>query len=153
MPEQVAGDEQIASDEADDAALIAEALRQAAGMRAAEPEVDVEASRASGATFSPAAFDQLGENGGAAGAGHIGFLLDVVLNLAVELGRTRLTVRDVLALGPGSIVELDRLAGEPVDIAVNGTRIAKGEVVVVDEKFAVRVTEILSPARRIASAI
>jgi len=83
----------------------------------------------------------------------IALLHDIVLNLTVELGRTRMTVRDVLALGPGAVVELDKLAGEPVDISVNGTFVAKGEVVVVDEKFGVRVTEIIAPAKRIASAV
>ena len=83
----------------------------------------------------------------------IALLLDIVLNLTVELGRTRMAVRDVLGLGPGAVVELDKLAGEPVDISVNGTFIAKGEVVVVDEKFGVRVTEIIAPAKRIASAV
>ena len=81
----------------------------------------------------------------------IGLLLDIVLTMNVELGRTRMTVREVLGLGPGSVVELDKLAGEPVDVSINGTFIAKGEVVVVDEKFGVRITEIISPAKRLAS--
>ncbi len=81
----------------------------------------------------------------------IDLLLDVVLNVNVELGRSSMPIKDILALGPGSVVELDKLAGEPVDVFINGTMIARGEVVVVDEKFGVRVAEIVTPAKRIAS--
>jgi len=76
-------------------------------------------------------------------------LLDIDLELSVELGRASIPVRDVLNMGPGSIVELEKLAGEPVDILINGKFIAKGEVVVVDEHFGVRVTEISSRTERI----
>lgn len=72
-------------------------------------------------------------------------LRDVVMGLSVELGRTRMTVRELLSLTPGTIVQLDRAAGSPVDLLVNGTLLARGEVVVVDEEFAVRVTEIVGP--------
>src|SRR5215211_6489766 len=70
-------------------------------------------------------------------------LYDVPVELAVEIGRTHMTIRETLALGPGSIVTLDRLAGEPVDLLVNGKPIARGEVVVLDEEFGLRVTEVL----------
>jgi flagellar motor switch protein FliN len=73
-------------------------------------------------------------------------LHDVPVELAVEIGRTRMTIGEALALGPGSIVSLNRLAGEPVDLLVNGRPIARGEVVVVDEEFGLRVTEIVSAA-------
>jgi flagellar motor switch protein FliN len=73
-------------------------------------------------------------------------LHDVPVELAVEIGRTRMTIGETLALGPGSIVSLNRLAGEPVDLLVNGQTIARGEVVVVDEEFGLRVTEIVSTA-------
>jgi flagellar motor switch protein FliN/FliY len=73
-------------------------------------------------------------------------LYDVPVELAVEIGRTRMTIRETLALGPGSIVSLDRLAGDPVDLLVNGKPIARGEVVVIDEEFGLRVTEVTSPA-------
>jgi flagellar motor switch protein FliN/FliY len=72
-------------------------------------------------------------------------LHDVPVELAVEIGRTRMTIREALALGPGSIVTLDRLAGDPVDLLVNGKPIARGEVVVIDEEFGLRVTEVTSP--------
>jgi flagellar motor switch protein FliN len=71
-------------------------------------------------------------------------LYDVPVELAVEIGRTRMTIRETLALGPGSIVTLNRLAGEPVDLLVNGKPIARGEVVVIDEEFGLRVTEVVS---------
>lgn len=71
-------------------------------------------------------------------------LHNVPVELAVEIGRTRMTIGETLALGPGSIVSLNRLAGEPVDLLVNGRPIARGEVVVVDEEFGLRVTEIVS---------
>jgi len=72
-------------------------------------------------------------------------LHDVSVELAVEVGRTQMTIREALALGPGSIVTLNRLAGEPVDLLVNGKPIARGEVVVIDEEFGLRVTEVLAP--------
>ena len=73
-------------------------------------------------------------------------LLDVEMDVTAELGRTRMTVRGLLDLEPGSIVELDRMAGSPVDLLVNGRLIARGEVVVIDEEFALRVTEIVASA-------
>ena len=79
---------------------------------------------------------------------NIGLILDVALQVTVELGRTKKTIKEVLDLTTGSIVELDRLAGEPVDINVNGKLIAKGEVVVIDENFGVRITDIVSPQER-----
>jgi len=75
--------------------------------------------------------------------------MDVQLNLTVELGRTKQYVKDILGLGEGSIIELDKLAGEPVDLLVNNKLIAKGEVVVIDENFGVRVTDIVSPSERL----
>jgi flagellar motor switch protein FliN/FliY len=73
-------------------------------------------------------------------------LYEVPVELAVEIGRTMMTIRETLALGPGSIVTLDRLAGEPVDLLVNGKPIARGEVVVIDEEFGLRVTEVVGPS-------
>jgi len=81
----------------------------------------------------------------------IEFLLDVTLPITVELGRTRMAIRDVLHLAPGSILELDKLAGEPVDIRVNDRSIARGEVVVIDENFGVRLTSIVTPTERVDS--
>jgi flagellar motor switch protein FliN/FliY len=79
-------------------------------------------------------------------------LYDVPVELAVEIGRTHMTIRETLALGPGSIVTLNRLAGEPVDLLVNGKPIARGEVVVIDEEFGLRVTEVVAGETAAAEA-
>ena len=76
-------------------------------------------------------------------------ILDVPVTISMEIGRTNLNIRNLLQLNQGSVVELDRLAGEPMDVLVNGTLIAKGEVVVVNEKFGIRLTDIVSPTDRI----
>lgn len=78
-------------------------------------------------------------------------LLDISLPVTVELGRTRMMIRDILHLAPGSVLELDKLAGEPVDILINDKSIARGEVVVIDESFGVRLTSIVTPSERVAS--
>jgi flagellar motor switch protein FliN len=85
----------------------------------------------------------LGGGAAAGGTGPLSLLHDVEMGLTAELGRTRMLVRDVLALAPGSVVELDRPAGAPVDVLVNGTLIARGEVVVIDEEFGIRILEIV----------
>jgi flagellar motor switch protein FliN/FliY len=77
-------------------------------------------------------------------------LLDVPLDLSVELGRSRMTIQDLLGLAPGAVVELDKIAGEPLDILVNNRLVARGEAVVVNDKFGVRITDIVSPAERLA---
>ena len=76
-------------------------------------------------------------------------ILDVPVTISMEIGRTNLNIRNLLQLNQGSVVELDRLAGEPMDVLVNGILIAKGEVVVVNEKFGIRLTDIVSPADRV----
>jgi flagellar motor switch protein FliN/FliY len=80
----------------------------------------------------------------------ISFVLDIPLQLSVELGRARITIKNLLQLTQGSVVELDGLAGAPMKVFVNGCLIAQGEVVVVDEKFGVRLTEVIAPSERIA---
>lgn len=82
--------------------------------------------------------------------GNIGLIMDVFMEMTVELGRTKKQIKEILGMGEGTIIELDKLAGEPVDILVNHKPIAKGEVVVIDENFGVRVTEILSPMERVS---
>ncbi len=84
-----------------------------------------------------------------AGEVNLDSILDVPVTISMEIGRTRVTIRNLLQLNQGSVVELDRLAGEPMDVLVNGTLIAQGEVVVVNEKFGLRLTDIISPADRI----
>ena len=114
-----------------------------------DPMAAGQASQATGTSVHPVQFQPFDTEGEAQGGTNLELLLDVSLRVSVELGRTDLAIKDVLALGPGSVVELDKLAGEPVDILVNDRLIAKGEVVVVDENFGVRVTDIVSPQKRI----
>ncbi len=91
------------------------------------------------------------EPAAAASAAPLDMLMDVPLKISVELGRTQLTVKEVLALQHGSVVELDRLAGEPVDVLVNDRLVARGEVVVIEDRFGIRITETVSPAKRRSS--
>ena len=106
------------------------------------------------AAVSRAQFGELGPT--AAGAGgqemNLNLILDVAVTLALEVGRARMSVRDLLQLAPGAIVELDRLASEPLDVLVNGVRVARGEVVVVNEKFGIRLTEVVSTSERMEQA-
>jgi len=76
-------------------------------------------------------------------------ILDIPVTIGMEIGRTRISIRNLLQLNQGSVIELDRLAGEPLDVLVNGTLVAHGEVVVVNEKFGIRLTDVISPAERI----
>ena len=99
----------------------------------------------------PVEFAQLGAADYAGTPGNIDLIVDIPVRVTVELGRTRKTIGEVLALGPGSVVELNKMAGEPVDVLVNGKLIARGEVVVIDESFGIRVTEVVSKAERIRS--
>lgn len=95
-------------------------------------------------------FEQFSKNGAAA-AGHndIDLILDIPVQLTVELGRTKIAIKNLLQLAQGSVVELDGLAGEPMDVLVNGCLIAQGEVVVVNDKFGIRLTDIITPSERI----
>ena len=77
-------------------------------------------------------------------------LLDIPLEVTVEIGRTRLAIRELLELGPGSVIELQKLAGETLDVLINGKPIARGEAVMVNDKFGVRLTDVASPSERIA---
>jgi flagellar motor switch protein FliN/FliY len=97
-----------------------------------------------------AQFDNLRDEGGQAGKDvNLDVILDVPVTLSMEVGRTRIPIRNLLQLNQGSVVELDRAAGEPLDVFVNGTLVAHGEVVVVNEKFGIRLTDVISPAERI----
>jgi flagellar motor switch protein FliN/FliY len=102
-------------------------------------------SAAPAASFEPLVSREPSSDGdsSASAARRLEMLADVEMGVTAELGRTRMTVRDLLALTPGSVVELDRLAGSPVDVLVNGTLVARGEVVVIDEEFGVRISEII----------
>ena len=87
--------------------------------------------------------------GGSGGDLNLDVLLDVAVTISMEVGRARLPIRNLLQLNQGSVVELERAAGEPLDVYANGTLIAHGEVVVVNEKFGVRLTDVVSPAERL----
>ena len=108
-------------------------------------------------TYEKAAFDKLedssaGEGGSRldlSGDGSLDVILDIPVTVSMEIGRTRLPIRNLLRLNQGSVIELDRLAGEPLDVLVNGTLIAHGEVVVVNEKYGIRLTDVISPAERV----
>ncbi len=91
------------------------------------------------------------DEGDVEASGDLEFILDIPLDITVELGRTSMRIKDLLQLGQGAVVELTKLAGEPMEIFVNGKLFARGEVVVVNEKFGVRLTDIVSPAERIQS--
>ncbi|HMM55693.1 MAG TPA: flagellar motor switch protein FliN [Candidatus Desulfobacillus sp.] len=93
-------------------------------------------------------FQPLGDSAKAAAMQDFDMILDIPVQMTVELGRTKISIRNLLQLAHGSIVELDTLAGEPMDVLVNGTLIAQGEVVVVNEKFGIRLTDIITPSER-----
>ena len=108
------------------------------------------AEQAVPATPSPEIFKELSGTATTGGMSNdIDFILDIPVLLTVELGRTKITIKNLLQLAQGSVVELDGLAGEPMDVLVNGCLIAQGEVVVVNDKFGVRLTDIITPAERI----
>ncbi|QSX77603.1 flagellar motor switch protein FliN [Agrilutibacter solisilvae] len=102
-------------------------------------------SAAARAAFDPLTADAMGPGGDL----NLDVILDVPVSLSLEVGRARIPIRNLLQLNQGSVVELDRAAGEPLDVYVNGTLIAQGEVVVVNDRFGVRLTDVVSPAERI----
>ncbi len=123
----------------------AAALSESAGSREMVSEV---ASAAE--SVAPASFTNFSASGASAtGAGNdINMILDIPVQLTVELGRTRIPIKNILQLAQGSVVELETLAGEPMDVLVNGYLIAQGEVVVVNDKFGIRLTDIVTPSER-----
>ena len=126
-------EEQVSED--DWAAAMGEQTTVEAGAAAAAPSaIFEELSGATGSSAMPQGFDMI---------------LDIPVNLTVELGRTKISIRNLLQLAQGSVIELNGMAGEPMDVLVNGCLIAQGEVVVVNEKFGIRLTDITSPAERI----
>ena len=125
----------------------------AAEWAAALAESKPEAGGLSGAvqteTVAPANFTNFASTEGISGAGNdLNMILDIPVQLTVELGRTRIPIKHILQLAQGSVVELDALAGEPMDVLVNGFLIAQGEVVVVNDKFGIRLTDIVTPSER-----
>jgi flagellar motor switch protein FliN/FliY len=106
------------------------------------------------AAVARAQFNDLGPNAAGATGGEVNLnmIMDVSVTLALEVGRARMSVRELLQLAPGAIVELDRTAGEPLDVLVNGVRIARGEVVVINDKFGIRLTDVVSATERMEHA-
>ena len=110
------------------------------------------AEAASETEAQPAQLDELESDNLPVNTGddvNLDLILDIPVTIAMEIGRTRISIRNLLQLNQGSVVELDRLAGEPMDVLVNGTLVAHGEVVVVNEKFGIRLTDVVSPAERV----
>ena len=97
---------------------------------------------------SPASFTNFAPTGQTTAGNDINMILDIPVQLTVELGRTRIPIKNILQLAQGSVVELEAMAGEPMDVLVNGYLIAQGEVVVVNEKFGIRLTDIVTPSER-----
>ncbi len=99
---------------------------------------------------SPVTFDELADTSSATEAGHgIGMVLDLPVQVMVELGRTKITIAELLAFRVGSVIELNVSAGDPLDLVVNGCLIAQGEVVIVNNKYGIRLTDIVSPSERL----
>ena len=119
----------------------------------AEQEVADEAAAAAPAAEGTPPKAQIFQNFGSdvvpPAANNLDLILDIPVHLTVELGRTKIAIRNLLQLAQGSVVELDGMAGEPMDVLVNGCLIAQGEVVVVNDKFGIRLTDIISPAERL----
>lgn len=110
----------------------------------AEPAEKPAAQSAGSSVFQPLEGDE-----GAAAGRDLEMIMDIPVSLTVELGRTKLTIKQLLELAQGSVIELDGLAGEPMNILINGYLIAQGEVVVVDDKYGIRITEIITPSERV----
>ncbi|MCO5400281.1 flagellar motor switch protein FliN [Ralstonia soli] len=139
---------ETAADDFDVEMTMEEAMALEAAQRAAaNPATSAPAAAPvdSGPVFKPLTADGLGS----AQRNDIDMILDIPVQLTVELGRTKVPIKNLLQLAQGSVIELDALAGEPMDVLVNGYLIAQGEVVVVNEKFGIRLTDIITPSERI----
>lgn len=145
---QMAGSGQGSQEEDPLASLAGMAQQQGGG--SAGGGSPIQSGGGSGPSVQSVQFPNLQQGGaGQQEQGNISLLMDVYMEMTVELGRTKKLIKEILGMGEGTIIELDKLAGEPVDILVNHKLIAKGEVVVIDENFGVRVTEIVSPMERV----
>ncbi|MYL24629.1 flagellar motor switch protein FliN [Vreelandella massiliensis] len=150
MSEQETSDSDADSAEEDDPWAAAMAEQQAAEEDASEQEEEApapeppKAKEASSDVFPP-----LNQQNGNGASRDLEMIMDIPVKLTVELGRTKLTIKQLLELAQGSVIELDGLAGEPMDILINGYLIAQGEVVVIEDKYGIRITEIITPSERI----
>jgi flagellar motor switch protein FliN/FliY len=102
-----------------------------------------------GSSVAPAAFETLHSSGVAGRSADLDSILDIPITLSVEIGKSKLSIRNLLQLNQGSVVELDRMAGEPLDVLINGMLVAHGEVVVVNEKLGIRLTDVVSAQERV----
>lgn len=144
MTEEDTGNDENAISEDDWAAAMQEQAVADAATVAPTPSNPFGASAA-----QPAVFQNFDGGAGPTSMNDYELILDIPVSLTVELGRTRISIRNLLQLAHGSVVELDALAGEPMDVLVNGTLIAQGEVVVVNDKFGIRLTDIITPSERV----
>jgi len=142
-------EEQMLAQLAEAEAVQKKSMPDVSGIR--EPDLHFPQPNLEMPTAQPVEFPQLKESRGSAEPRNFDLLMDVKLPVSIELGRTTMAISDILNLGSGSVVELDKLAGEPVDLLVNNKVIAQGEVVVVDENFGIRITSLVSPQERIKS--
>jgi flagellar motor switch protein FliN len=117
--------------------------------KALESGENIQEGKPLGRSAEKASFEELQGGKSSGHAAELDFILDIPLEVTVEMGRTRMLINDLLQLGQGSVIELNRLAGEPLDILVNNKLVARGEVVVVGEKFGIRLTDIVSPMERV----
>ncbi|HET8693031.1 MAG: flagellar motor switch protein FliN [Burkholderiales bacterium] len=122
------------------------ALAQQASSSA--PEASAGSASQISEQMMPASFANFGPSNATGAGNDINMILDIPVQLTVELGRTRIPIKNILQLAQGSVVELDAMAGEPMDVLVNGFLIAQGEVVVVNDKFGIRLTDIVTPSER-----
>ena len=130
----------------------AEAAAVATGDPGKQSDAGSEAEAAAGEGYEPENFNGLDEDlpGGVRNSDtKLDVILDIPVTLSMEIGRTSVSIKDLLQLAKGSVVELDRMAGEPLDVLVNGTLVARGEVVVVNDKFGVRLSQVISPSERV----
>jgi flagellar motor switch protein FliN/FliY len=121
------------------------------GTKAAAAQDQTGAAAATASDYERAAFQELGEDTGGARKGEtsLDVILDIPVTLSMEIGRSKISIQNLLQLARGSVVELDRMAGEPLDVLVNGTLVAHGEVVVVNDKFGVRLSDVVSTSERV----
>ena len=124
------------------------AAEWAAALAETKAEGEASAMQVQADSVAPAAFANFAPSAGGGAGNDINMILDIPVQLTVELGRTRIPIKHILQLAQGSVVELDALAGEPMDVLVNGYLIAQGEVVVVNDKFGIRLTDIVTPSER-----
>ena len=124
------------------------AAEWASALAEASPAASVPATELAAEQVAPASFQNFASGASPTAGNDINMILDIPVQLTVELGRTRIPIKHILQLAQGSVVELEALAGEPMDVLVNGYLIAQGEVVVVNDKFGIRLTDIVTPSER-----